>query len=301
MSDQKQGRIIRGIGGFYYVLTKENGVYECKAKGIFRNRHIKPLVGDWVMISVLSEDEKTGSIDEILPRKTELFRPAVANVDQAIVIFAAKDPETNLNLLDRFLIEMEKKEIPSIICFNKADLVSTDRMNQLVTIYEKAGYPVVYTSVKQEENGEDGGIRKLREYLLEKTSTVAGPSGVGKSSLTNLLQSNITMETGVVSEKIGRGRHTTRRAELIRLDKDSFMIDTPGFSSFSVDEMDANVIKKYYKEIRKEEHLCRFQGCAHIHEPDCGVKDALNEGRISRERYENYVLLYEECKGKRRY
>ena len=221
------GKIIKGIAGFYYVNVENSGIYECKAKGAFRKDKIKPLVGDDVEIDVISAEEMTGNVISILPRKSELIRPAVANVDQALLIFATKNPAPNLNLLDRFLCMMEEQQVPIVICLNKADLADDGFMQQMLDTYQRAGYKVIFTSAKQEE-----GIDAIREVLRGKTSTVAGPSGVGKSSIVNLLTQGYTRETGEVSEKIGRGKHTTRHSELLYLGDDTYIMDTPGFSSY---------------------------------------------------------------------
>lgn len=290
------GKIMKGIAGFYYVGVVESGVYECKAKGIFRKDKIKPLVGDDVEIEVLNEEEKLGNIVKILPRRSELIRPAVANIDQALVIFAAREPKPNLSLLDRFLVIMEKQDVPVIICFNKQDLCDEEEVGRLKEIYEACGYPVVLASAKQGE-----GIEEIKSRLRGKTTTVAGPSGVGKSSLTNLLQNEVQMETGEISKKLGRGRHTTRHSQIIQIEKDTWLYDTPGFTSFYVEEIEKEELRFYFREFSKYEGTCRFQGCTHTHEPGCMVKDALEEGKISKERYENYLELYGELKEKRRY
>lgn len=290
------GKIMKGIAGFYYVGVVESGVYECKAKGIFRKDKIKPLVGDDVEIEVLNEEEKLGNIVKILPRRSELIRPAVANIDQALVIFAAREPKPNLSLLDRFSVIMEKQDIPVIICFNKQDLCDEEEVGRLKEIYEACGYPVVLASAKQGE-----GIEEIKSLLRGKTTTVAGPSGVGKSSLTNLLQNEVQMETGEISKKLGRGRHTTRHSQIIQIEKDTWLYDTPGFTSFYVEEIEKEELRFYFREFSKYEGTCRFQGCTHTHEPGCMVKNALEEGKISKERYENYLELYGELKEKRRY
>ncbi|MCC2825353.1 ribosome small subunit-dependent GTPase A [Faecalicatena orotica] len=291
-----QGKIIKGIAGFYYVHVAESGIYECKAKGAFRNQKVKPLVGDNIRLDVLDEEEKKGNIEEILPRKNELIRPAVANIDQALVIFAAAKPKPNFNLLDRFLILMQYQKVPAVVCFNKQDMVNEEELKLLRATYESADYPVLFTSAAKEE-----GIQAIRELLKGKTTTVAGPSGVGKSSLINLLSPEAGMETGDISRKIERGKHTTRHSELFALDKDTFICDTPGFSSIYLPEMEKEELGTYFPEFAEYEPFCRFQGCAHIHEPGCGVKEALEEKKISSIRYENYKLLYEELKDKRRY
>lgn len=290
------GKIMKGIAGFYYVGVVESGVYECKAKGIFRKDKIKPLVGDDVEIEVLNEEEKLGNIVKILPRRSELIRPAVANIDQALVIFAAREPKPNLSLLDRFLVIMEKQDVPVIICFNKQDLCDEEEVGRLKEIYESCGYSVVLASAKQGE-----GIEEIKSRLRGKTTTVAGPSGVGKSSLTNLLQNEVQMETGEISKKLGRGRHTTRHSQIIQIEEDTWLYDTPGFTSFYVEEIEKEELRFYFREFSKYEGTCRFQGCTHTHEPGCMVKNALEEGKISKERYENYLELYGELKEKRRY
>lgn len=291
-----QGKIIKGIAGFYYVHAGESGIYECKAKGIFRNQKIKPLVGDNVRMTVLDEQDKEGNVEEILSRKNELIRPAVANVDQALVIFAAAKPRPNFNLLDRFLILMQYQDVPAVLCFNKQDIVTEQELQLLKDTYISAGYEVHFTSAK-----EQSGIDEIRRILKGKTTAVAGPSGVGKSSLINLLSPEASMETGDISRKIERGRHTTRHSELFALDEDSYICDTPGFSSIYLPDMEKEELGRYFPEFAGYEGDCRFQGCAHIHEPDCAVQKALAEGRISPIRYENYKLLYNELKEKRRY
>lgn len=290
------GKIIKGISGFYYVYVAGSGIYECKAKGVFRKKQMKPLVGDNVEISVLDEKEHIGNVDVILPRKNALIRPAVANVDQALVIFATKSPQPNLNLLDRFLVMMEYQKIPVHICFNKVDLCENDWRQELAQIYEGAGYKVHFTHALS-----GAGKQEILSLLQGKTTTVAGPSGVGKSSLINQLQQDVTMEIGEISEKIGRGRHTTRHSEWIAVNENSFIMDTPGFSSMYMPEIEKEQLKDCYPEFAAYQTKCRFLGCVHIHEPECGVKEALAEGRIAPSRYENYKLLFEELNHKKKY
>ncbi len=291
-----KGKIIKGIAGFYYIYAEDSSVYECKAKGIFRNQKIKPLVGDNVFIDIIDERENKGNITQVMERQNELIRPAVANVDQALVIFAAADPSPNLNLLDRFLIMMHKQQVNTIICFNKRDIVSEKELGLLEETYIKCGYQVVFSSAYTE-----GGITTLRELLANKTTVLAGPSGVGKSSIINLLHPEANMETGNISEKIRRGKHTTRHSELIYLGSDTFVMDTPGFSSLYLSELDKDELKDYYVEFHEYEVDCRFQGCSHINEPNCAVKAALLNGMISRIRYSNYMELYEELKNVKKY
>lgn len=291
-----QGKIVKGISGFYYVHVVESGIYECKAKGIFRQQKMKPLVGDDVEIDIISEEKKTGNVAAILPRKNALIRPAVANVDQALLIFAAASPNPNFNLLDRFLVMMGWQDVPVILCFNKCDLITEEQQQEIASIYEASGCKILFVSAKKEL-----GLKELQEILEGKTTTVAGPSGVGKSSLINLLAPEACMETGEISKKIERGRHTTRHAELIQLKGDGYIMDTPGFSSLYLPEMEKEELQDCYPEFAAFEPYCRFQGCSHISEPDCGVKEALSEGKIHPVRYENYCQLYGELKDRKKY
>lgn len=291
-----QGKIIKGIAGFYYVHVVESGLYECKAKGIFRKEKLKPLVGDVVEIDILDETEKKGNIVEVLKRKNELIRPAVANIDQALVVFAVTKPKPHFNLLDRFLIMMERKEIPVILCFNKKDIATTPEIQELKEIYKACGYQIVFTSALEEEN-----VDELKQLLHGKTTAIAGPSGVGKSSLINMLQPDANMETGSISEKIERGRHTTRHSELIWIEEDTYIMDTPGFSSLYTNDFEKEELKYYFREFAAYEGTCRFLGCDHVHEPGCKVKEAMEAGKIHQVRYKNYLEMYQELKNKRRY
>lgn len=287
---------MKGIAGFYYIHAENGDIYECKAKGIFRKDNQKPLVGDQVEITILDEKEKKGNLVRILPRKNELIRPAVANVDQAFVIFAMEDPKPNFLLLDRFLIMMEQAGVPAIICFNKKDLASEEELASLYQIYTECGYKVILSSAKCEE-----GMDEIKELLRGKTTVVAGPSGVGKSSLTNLMQEDVQMETGEISKKLKRGRHTTRHSQVISVGENTYLMDTPGFSSLYLTDMEEQELKDYFPEFGKYEGNCRFLGCRHIHEPGCAVKEAVENQEISKLRYEDYLSLHEELKEKRRY
>ena len=318
-----RGKIIKGIAGFYYVhvpklgrdpelsdrdpessgyeselsrCDSEAAVIACKARGLFRNQNRKPLVGDDVEIVLSETDEREGTIQELLPRRSSLIRPAVANVDQAVVLFAAAEPEPNRNLLDRFLVYLEREKVPAIVCFNKSDLVEKERLDILRQTYAGCGYPVYTLSVLKKE-----GIGEFKELLAGKTTVLAGPSGVGKSSLTNLLVPEAEMETGQVSEKIKRGRHTTRHSELFSLGGSSYLMDTPGFASLELSGVEKEELWRYFPEFEPYEPDCRFQGCVHIGERECGVKNALAEGKIAESRYESYRQLYEELRQQKKY
>ena len=291
-----RGKIIKGIAGFYYVYAEDNVTYACKARGIFRKDGQKPLVGDDVIFTVTDTKDLEGNIDQILPRKNQLIRPAVANVDQALIIFAVKDPEPNFLTLDRFLVMMGQQKVPVTISFSKTDLVSEEEVKRLRSIYDSTGYSVLCTSIEKEQ-----GLEEVRRFLAGKTTVAAGPSGVGKSSLTNYLSGDVLMETGDISRKLKRGKQTTRHAQVIPVGPDTFLVDTPGFTSLSLPGMDEAELKEYFPEFSPYEGECRFLGCRHIHEPDCGVKSALEDGLISRDRYDSYVQLVGEASLKRRY
>ena len=291
-----QGKIIRGIAGFYYVYVDDFGEFECKAKGIFRNRKIKPLVGDDVLFEVIDEEKKTGNIVMIQERKSELIRPAVANIDQALVIFAVAEPTPNYNLLDRFLVMMERQSIDTIICFNKVDKGTSMDQEKMSQIFVNTGYRILFTNAITGE-----GMDVVKQLLKGKATALAGPSGVGKSSLTNQIQDNVAMQTGMISEKIKRGKHTTRHTEFISMGNHTFLLDTPGFSSLYITDMEAEELKDYYPEFSLFYEKCRFNGCNHINEPDCAVKEALAQNLISTTRYENYRLIFEELKNQKKY
>ncbi len=291
------GKIIKGIGGFYYVDT-EKGLYECRARGIFRKNKITPLVGDRVSISVVDEENKKGVVEEIEERDTELVRPPIANVDKALIVFAIKNPAPNLSLLDRFIVLAEKENLEIVIVFTKVDLdTDGELLGELKDIYEVSGYKVISVSNKLKLN-----IDKIKEELKENTVVFAGPSGVGKSSLLNEVDKNFELKTGEVSDKIKRGKHTTRHAELLKLECGGMVADTPGFSSLTLDDIDESELKEYFIEFDKHDD-CRFGSrCIHENEPSCAVKEAVENGDISKKRYESYIQLLNEIRsGKRRY
>lgn len=278
------GTILKGIGGFYYVETEDGRVYECKARGIFRKENIKPMIGDRVEIETNGE---TGNIIKIQPRRTMLVRPPVANIDVLVLVAATAAPAPNLQLLDKMLITAEAAGIAPVLCVNKTDIAAADTLKR---IYAPTGYPIVTVSAKTET-----GLSELLSYVTGKTAAFAGLSGVGKSSILNLLTGG-GMETGSVSEKIHRGRHTTRHVELFSLEGGGFLLDTPGFSSFALENILAEELWQYFPEMRDVGDRCRFKGCAHVSEPDCAVKDKLSAGGIAPERYESYTVFYKQLK-----
>ncbi len=289
------GKIIKGIAGFYYVHTAD-GVYECKAKGVFRRECRKPLPGDDVDIDITDAETCKGNITDILPRRNSLIRPAVANVDQAVVIFAVHKPEPVFGLLDRFLVMMRYNKIPAFICFNKDDYDSADSCERVREIYRGSGADIIFTSAINNE-----GIEELRDKLRGKTTTAAGPSGVGKSTIVNALIGNDYMETGDISRKIERGKQTTRHTELIPIEKDTFILDTPGFSSIELPDIDKENVRNYFQEFTAYNNKCYFAGCMHINEPDCAVKDAVRDNMIDSERYRSYLSIYDEISRRRKY
>ena len=288
-----KGTIIKGIGGFYYVST-EQGVYACRARGIFRKDGVKPTVGDSVAISVLDEKDKEGSLDVIQERKTLLIRPRVANVDQAVIVFAAKSPNMNLDLLDRFLILVEEQQLDVVLCINKIDKDKTQSYQKTTELYRSAGYTVLCLSAEK-----DIGIEDLKQVLQNKISVFAGPSGVGKSSLINKAFPHANMETGEVSSKIQRGRHTTRHAELIQIGEKSYIVDSPGFTSLYLEGITQQTLQYYFREFQPYLHKCYYTSCSHTHEPDCRIKEQINKA-ISEIRYQRYVTIYEELEKERK-
>jgi ribosome biogenesis GTPase / thiamine phosphate phosphatase len=285
-----EGIIIRGVGGNYYVDIG-NEVIECRARGLFRLKNIKPLVGDKVLIRLTTENEKSGYIEEIGERINEIKRPSVANVEQLLIFFAVSNPEPSFLLLDKLLIAAEINNLKPIICFNKSDLCSEEKKRKLVDMYVNTGYRVIFTSIKDIES-----IENLKDVLKNKLSVFSGPSGVGKSSMMNAVQPNFELKTGDISEKLKRGKHTTRHAEIYKLNFGGFVVDTPGFSSFELGSIDEFELSDYYPEIKKFSVGCRFDDCLHYKEPDCVIKDAVANGLISEIRYNNYTKLLEDIK-----
>ncbi|MDO4788738.1 MAG: ribosome small subunit-dependent GTPase A [Johnsonella sp.] len=288
-----RGRIKKAIAGFFYVDHAEE-IYECKAKGIFRNQEIKPLVGDEVEFTIVDEEKKTGNIFSILPRRNSLIRPALSNIDTVLVVISVAKPKPQLYLLDKYLVYIQSRGIVPAIIWNKADLEEEEP--EYVGIYRRAGFDCLYISAICEE-----GIAALRQYLKGRTGAFAGPSGVGKSTLLNCLLPAAAMETGSISRKIERGKHTTRHSELFRIDRDTYVFDTPGFSSISLEHIDKSELWQYYPEFVDAAGECRFSLCSHISEPGCRIKKILGSEELSLLRYENYTKLYKELANIKQY
>ena len=283
-----QGTIMKALSGFYYV-DDGNTLTVCRGRGKLRHEKVTPLVGDRVLFTPLGDG--SGTLDEILPRRNEFYRPAVANVDQLVIIASEATPVTDPFLIDRVVSIAEGRGCESVICINKCDLVSGDG---LAALYRAAGFPTVQVSA---ETGE--GIEELKALITSKVSAFTGNSGVGKSSILNAIEPGITLATGDVSEKLGRGRHTTRHVELLRLSCGALVADTPGFSSFDVDRMELmrkEDLQRCFREFKPYLEDCRFQNCAHVKEKGCAVLDAVKAGAIAPSRHQSYVRLYEQAK-----
>lgn len=282
---QIEGRLIKAVGGLYTVVT-EHGRYDCSVRGIFRKHRVTPLIGDYVVIEMLDEQKHTGTITSFLERRTELIRPRTANVDQAVVVLAAENPPMNPDTTDRFLILAEERRLEVVICMNKIDL--SQQHIAALQLYQSIGYDVFTVSAKIGE-----GLEALRAALINKTSVFAGPSGVGKSSLVNALMANEERQTGELSHKLGRGKHTTRHVELIEISNGTFVVDTPGFTSLDLGHIAYDELPELFREFRPYLGECRFNDCRHINEPGCAVKDQAGV-EIDAGRYDRYVTIWKE-------
>ncbi len=289
------GKIIKGIAGFYYVDT-EQGLFQCRARGLFRSKDLKPLAGDNVRIELTETEDVEGNVIEILERKNSLIRPPVANIDLALIIFSVHSPEPVWGLLDRFLINMEFYGIPCSICINKDDLIKSNEDKEIESIYRDSGCDLIFTSALNKK-----GTDELKKKLKGKTTAVAGPSGVGKSSIINALIGQAHMQTGDISRKVERGKQTTRHTELIPIDKDSYIFDSPGFSSLDLPDIRTEDLRDYYPEFAHLNGNCRYNMCSHTHEPGCAVKEAVDKGSVDHRRYESYVNIYGQLKEMKRY
>ena len=281
-----EGRIIKGIGGFYYVRCENGETYETRGCGRFRKEKITPLVGDMVKL-----DDSCGSVTEILPRSCEFIRPPVSNISQMIVVFSTVSPKVDLRIVDTMLLYIETKGIKGAVCINKSDLDEEENIVKVKEIYEKAGYPVVVTSARERLGGD-----RLKSLLKDEISAFAGNSGVGKSSLLNLIDNDFDLQTGDISEKIQRGKHTTRHVELLPLPFGGYVLDTPGFGKIDVPLMEAKYLGDYFRDFEEYKDKCYFTGCSHTKEKGCAVRDAVDEEKISLSRYESYLEFYEKLK-----
>lgn len=288
-----QGRIIKSLSGFYYVKS-DNKVFQCRGRGIFRKNKITPLVGDFVDFEADNEDE--GYILDIKERKNELIRPPISNIEQAILVFSAVEPDFSPLLLDRFLVLIEANAITPIICISKMDLINDSTKNDIndyIEFYKKAGYTVIETSTENKE-----GLETLRPFLNDQISVFAGQSGVGKSSLLNALIPDLKLKTDNISTQLGRGKHTTRHVELISFGS-GLVADTPGFSSLDFIDIELADLSLYFPEMRERLPNCKFRGCIHMSEPKCAVKQAVENGEIAQFRYNHYVSFIEEIKDRK--
>ena len=289
-----EGLIIKGIGGFYYVKTEE-GLIEAKGRGIFKKDGTTLCVGDLVEVDIISPEDKKGVINRIMPRKNCFIRPPIANIDVFAVVFAAKAPAPNFHVIDRFLVNAERHNVDPVICINKMDLVSSKELEELMAVYDGA-YKVIQMSTKTGE-----GVEDLLTLIKDKKTALAGPSGVGKSSILNMLHPEANMETGDVSRKTMRGKHTTRHVEIFEIEQGGMIFDTPGFTSFEIGDMEPSELKHFYPEFERLDGRCRYDDCNHLKEPDCAVKAAVKSGKINHRRYQSYVYNMEELKSRSRY
>lgn len=283
-----QGQLKKALSGFYYI-QHEGNLYQTRARGNFRKRKVKPLVGDFVEFESTSLTD--GYLLEIFPRKNELVRPPVANVDQVIVVASLVEPDFSYHLLDRFLVSLEQKQIEPVIYLSKVDLLGDSALlEEIKTTYHLADYRVII--------GDEDGLNQVKALLKNRLTVLAGQSGAGKSTLLNQLVPGLALETGEISEALNRGKHTTRHVELIDVAK-GWVADTPGFSSIDFFDLEVTDLPKMFPEFVVLQDACRFRECSHTHEPDCAVKEALAEGKIAQIRYDNYLLFLQELKNQR--
>ena len=288
-----EGKIIKALSGFYYVKDGTR-IIECRGRGVFRNQNIVPLVGDLVVYQ--SEGDREGYIMDILPRDNELVRPPIANVDQAILVFSVVEPEFNIGLLDRFLVLIEDKQIKPLICLTKLDLLPDKKkkgIEEYAAYYRAIGYDVLLTSSKTEE-----GLADLLPFIDDKISVFAGQSGVGKSTLLNAMNPDLTLKTDKISTHLGRGKHTTRHVELIEI-SNGLVADTPGFSSLEFTEIEAENLSYCFPEMKEESANCKFRGCLHLNEPKCAVKLAVEKNQIEPFRYKHYLSFLQEIRDRK--
>ncbi|CAM4252461.1 ribosome small subunit-dependent GTPase A [Paenibacillus tarimensis] len=302
------GTIVKALSGYYYVVPDgqrdlKDSMIQCRARGVFKKKGLNPLVGDRVVYVMTDNGE--GTVSELLPRQSELIRPPVANVELAVLVFALTEPSLNLQLLDKFLAHIEHSGIEAVLCLSKRDLAddsntkeakeALEAMEAVQRIYPPIGYDILVTSSRSGDGTED-----LRKRMRGRVAVFCGQSGVGKSSLLNALVPGLELETNAISAKLGRGKHTTRHVELIRIEADTFIADTPGFSQLDFQELGIEELSSCFREFRELSPDCKFRGCTHVHEPGCAVREALEEGRVAASRYDNYLQFLAELKEKKR-
>lgn len=282
------GKIVKAISGFYYI-EYENKIYECRAKGILKKNNISPMVGDNAEFEIINES--TGNLVTVVDRKNSLIRPPIANIDKVIIVIAVTNPEPSLLFIDKQLAFLEKYDIPATICLNKIDIGEAEKIK---SIYECIGYNVILTSVKDKI-----GIEELKNEIRKKTVAFVGNSGVGKSSLTNKLVNEVIMEEGNLS-KIERGKQTTRHSELLKVEDNTYIIDTPGFSSFDLENVELSELAGLFREFNEYMPNCRYRDCRHVLEEECGIKAAVENGKIAIDRFENFKVIYDEISKRRK-
>ncbi len=289
-----RGLITKGIGGFYYVKT-DDGLIEAKGRGAFKNAGIKLAVGDEVELSMIDEETGKGVIESIYPRRNEFIRPPIVNVDMFIIVLTPTNPKPNFALIDKFLIMSELHNVEAIVCINKCDLADDERLAEIASVYSDV-YTIIKTSTVTGQ-----GLDELKKIISGKTAALCGPSGVGKSTLLNNLIPHANMETGAISQKTKRGKHTTRHAEIFDIEGGGMLFDTPGFTSFEILEAEEENLASFYPDIEAHAKDCRYDNCRHLKEPGCSVREAVSAGKIHKLRYDSYVKNIEEIRAKKKY
>lgn len=287
-----KGLITKGIAGFYYVKT-EKGLFQCKARGIFKKQGITPCIGDYVDMEITDEEDDEGVINKIFPRKNIFIRPPISNIDLFIIVISTEAPDPNTEIIDKFLVTAELAGVDVLICINKEDLMTDsdnnleEKTKKLISIYEPL-YRIIMISAKTGK-----GLDQLKDYMKDRKSALIGPSGVGKSSIINAFELGLHLETGDISKKTKRGKHTTRHVEIFETDFGGYVYDTPGFTSFEIQKDEETGLEFLFPEFEPYINKCRFDNCKHIKEPDCAIRKAVKEGKISESRYNSYIKLGE--------
>ena len=294
-----QGLIVENISNLYKIKV-QNKIYEANARGKFKKEEITPVVGDKVEIQILDEENKKAVIEKIEPRTTYIKRPKMSNITQLILVVSSKNPKPDLLLLDKQLAFAEYLEIKPIIVLNKTDLDKKKEFEKIKEIYQNIGYTVIETIAKEQENNLSG-IQELKKYLKGNINAFSGNSGVGKSTLINAIFKDTITQEGEISQRNKKGKNTTTSTKLYEIDENTYIADTPGFSTFDISEIEYKELDKYFKEFKPLVANCEFVGCTHIKEENCGIKNALQQGKIDSSRYDRFCKIYEELKEKERY